>query len=169
MYFRVTCLQISYFLVAVFIALPAMIYALWGLKFLHSSTAILALTAALFWVIGGWLLFKSWDKKLKLALVKKVRSVAPTQFAPKVELESPHHLEYFGADPDTGTVVIVDTKKGVARCEPISFVQQWVTDDNGRQAFMTLRFNDFNLPALSIRVGRGALEELKAKVHYVLN
>lgn len=169
MYLRVTLFQLVYFLGAVFLALPATVYALWNLKVLQSATAAASLAIALIWIIGGWLLFQAWEKRLKLALTQKIKAVAPATFAPKVELESPHHLEYFGADPDAGTVVIIDTKKGIARCEPIGFVQQWASEDNGRQAFMTLRFNDFALPTLSIRVARGALEDLKSKIHYALN
>jgi hypothetical protein len=169
MYLRVTLLQLVYFLGAVFLALPATIYALWDLKVLQAASAASALALALTWIIGGWLMIQAWEKRLKLALTQKIKAVAPQTFSPKVELESPHHLEYFGADPDTGTVVVVDTKRGIARCEPIGYVQQWASEDNGRQAFMILRFNDFALPALSIRVARGALEDLKAKVHYALN
>lgn len=169
MYVRVTLLQMAYFLGAVFFAVPAIAYALWNLKLLYAASAAIALILALSWIIGGWLMIKAWEKHLKQALIQKIRTVAPATFNPQVELESPHHLEYFGVDPDAGTVVIVDTKKGVARCEPIGFVQQWASEDNGRQAFMTLRFNDMALPALSIRVARGTLEDLKAKVHYVLN
>jgi hypothetical protein len=169
MYVRVTFLQIAYFLSAILFAMPVVAYALWDLKFLHATSATIVLILALSWIIGGWLMIKAWEKRLKQALIQKIRTVAPANFNPKVELESPHHLEYFGADPDAGTVVIVDTKKRVARCEPIAFVQQWSSEDNGRQAFMTLRFNDYALPALSIRVARGTLEDLKAKVHYALN
>ncbi|MBA1187404.1 hypothetical protein G7000_20315 [Pseudomonas stutzeri] len=169
MYIRITLLQMVYFLGAVFLALPAMVYALWHLQFLQNAVASAALASAVIWLVGGWWIFKAWEKRLQQALANRIRAVAPTAFAPKVELESPHHLEYFGADPDSGTVVIVDMKKGIARCEPIAFVQQWASEDNGRQAFMILRFNDFALPALSIRVARGALEDLKAKVHYALN
>lgn len=169
MYLRVSFLQIVYFLGAVFCAAPVLIYILWGLYFLHSVTAVGVMVAALTWIIGGWLIFLAWDNRQKQSLNQKIKAVAPSTFNPKVELESPHHLEYFGADPDAGTVVIVDTKKGIARCEPIGFVSQWASEDNGRQAFMTLRFNDFDLPALTIRVARGALEDIKAKVHYALN
>ncbi|MCQ4235600.1 hypothetical protein NAV31_18055 [Pseudomonas stutzeri] len=169
MYHRLNLAQLIYFLGALFVALPTTIYSVWNLHFLQDAEVALWLVASIIWMVGGWIVLARWLSAFKVGLQTKIQSVAPPGFEAKAELKSPHYAQYFGADPVKGVVVIVDMKNNVARCEPIGFVQQWASEDNGRQAFMILRFNDFALPTLSIRVARGALEDLKAKVHYALN
>lgn len=165
----ISFIQISFLYTVIFIAIPSIAITIYNFSIFNSATGKIILFASTAWIFGGFILLHHWEKIRTMRLTRKVQSVTPDKFVSVIELISPHSLEYLTISPTTGEVVIVSMIKNIARCEPISFIQCWKTFEDDQKFFITISFNDFEFPSMTIRIGRNGISDLNAKMRFTLN
>ncbi|SOT39859.1 hypothetical protein [Burkholderia cenocepacia] len=161
--------ELFYVAASVLTAFPAFVYSVWGGKFLHSGAAFVAMVASVAWVSGGLLLLSKWRRSRDGDLRRLIASIAPS-FRPQVELADYLNTRYIGIDAMTGTAVVIDRERDVAKCEPITYIQSAEVSDVGdgvHSAFM-FSFRDFANPSMQIHVNRLHAEDASARIRYAL-
>jgi hypothetical protein len=169
-------------LVRVFFVAPALIfsafYALTGGFSARSFTTDTktsvffssVLIAAIAWLVGGFIISKFWGKRQNACLMALVRSVAPANFSPAIEIKGRFKNEYIGISPATKSIIIIDLQGNICRCENLDFYQGWTTQDRDqRYTCLTLRFNDFDLPSIKVIIPTRIREDITAKLNYAVN
>lgn len=102
-------------------------------------------------------------------LERQVQRVASAGFHPTVEASAPTEGQYVGISPETGSVVVIDEKKGVAKQLPISKVSRWEFDDAERgKTYLILWFNDYRLPSTRVLVPRRSIDDTASRLQMTL-
>ncbi len=159
------------YLVAAFFLVPILAYVLWKLGFDPRTDKIGAIAIASKIGLGlliGYVLLKMWVEAGRVALMSKIRSVAPRGFRPPFELHGCGVTEYIGMAPNENVLVVVDMKRGIARCESMNFYQGWDLEENGSVTFLTIRFNSFDFPFIKVQIPRKRKDEIIAKLNYAM-
>lgn len=165
----ISLIQISFLYTVIFIAIPSIAITIYNFSIFNSTIGKIILLASAAWIAGGFILLHQWEKIRSARLATKVQATTPDKFVSAIELISPHSLEYLTISPTTREVIIVSMIKNIARCEPISFIQCWKTFEDDQKFFITVSFNDFEFPSMTIRIGRNGISDLNAKMRFALN
>ncbi len=161
---------IIYLFSAIFL-IPILIVTLWDIfvdSRIDKFTAIATVLKIIFALVGGYLFFKMWLENGRRALESKIKSVAPGNFKPRFELHGCGVTEYIGIAPHENTIVIVDMKRNIARCEAMEFYQGWDVEEEGSFTFITIRFNSFEFPSIKFQIARRRKDEIIAKLNFAM-
>lgn len=124
--------------------------------------SLIAIALCVYWI-------KSRGGRLKGDMTAQIRAVAPQGFAPRVEVQCLNDRQYVGISPEMGRVVVIDKKRGVARCEPMEWVQRWeFQESSGGFTFLTFWFRDFSLPSMRICVPSREIDTTASKLRHAL-
>ncbi|MET3132775.1 hypothetical protein AAKU55_003055 [Oxalobacteraceae bacterium GrIS 1.11] len=159
------------YVISAIVLVPMLINVAWQIAFAPNIDKIAALSGALkiiTWLVAGIMVIKVLQTRSRAILDAKVRSVAPDNFRPRFELIGDYLTEYLGMAPQENRMVIVDLKQGVARCEPINFLQGWAIEERGTRTTLLIRFNDFSMPSVKFDIPRRSSDDIAAKLNYAM-
>lgn len=112
---------------------------------------------------------KARGDRLKNRLDAQILAVAPDGFTPRVEVLCLDAQQYVGISPEMGRVVVIDKKRGIARCEPLDWIQRWDFHEPPKGfASLTFWFRDFAFPSMQLTVPQGAVDDTASKLRYAL-
>lgn len=158
-----------YILISVFIAIPASAITISSFPLFNSLAGRTILFISASWIFGAFVILWLFEKRRAMRLKNKALEITPSNFESAITLTSFHSLQYLSLSPTTRTIVVVDMKKNVARCESMDFIQRWETFENNRKYFITVSFNNFEFPSITMRIRRAELEDLSSKFRYALS
>lgn len=125
-------------------------------------TSVAGLVVAIVWI-------RMFASHLTAKLQRQVQRVAPPGFHPAVEASAPTEGQYIGISTETGSVVIVDKKKRIAKQMPIGKVSRWEFEDAERgSTYLVLWFNDLSLPSTRVLVPRQHVDDTASRLRTVL-
>ncbi|MBJ9698307.1 hypothetical protein [Burkholderia cenocepacia] len=125
-------------------------------------TSIAGLVVAIIWI-------RVFASHLSARLDRQVQRVAPEGFRPAVEASAPTEGQYVGISIETGSVVVVDKKKGIAKQLPIGKVSRWEFEDAERgSTYLVLWFNDYALPSTRVLVPRRSVDDTASRLRMAL-
>lgn len=163
-----------------FIALPAVILALaslvgaifGGFGLLIGAgvrDGILWILASLAGLVVAILWFRGFANHVTAKLERQVQRVAPAGFHPVVEASAPTEGQYVGISPETGSVVVIDKKKGIAKEMPIGKVSHWEFEETARgNTYLILWFNDRAFPSTRVLVPRRTIDDTASRLRMTL-
>ncbi|HGO6081624.1 TPA: hypothetical protein ACK3PA_006117 [Burkholderia cenocepacia] len=101
-------------------------------------------------------------------LQRQVERVAPPGFRPSVEASAPTEGQYVGISKETGSVVVLDKKRGIAKEMPIGKISRWEFEDGDHSSYLVLWFNDLSLPSTRVLVPRQHVDDTASRLRTVL-
>ncbi|MCO1374702.1 hypothetical protein L0Z42_29925 (plasmid) [Burkholderia multivorans] len=101
-------------------------------------------------------------------LQRQVQRVAPPGFRPTVEASAPTEGQYIGISKETGSVVVLDKKKGIAKQMPISKVSRWEFVEGAHRTDLVLWFNDLSVPSARVLVPQQHVDDTASRLRTVL-
>ncbi|MFP3654818.1 MULTISPECIES: hypothetical protein [Burkholderia] len=125
-------------------------------------TSVAGLVVAIVWI-------RAFAGHLTVKLQRQVQRIAPPGFHPAVEASAPTEGQYVGISTESGSVVVVDKKKGIAKQMPIDKVSRWEFEDAERgSTYLVLWFNDHALPSTRVLVPRRSVDDTVSRLRMAL-
>lgn len=152
------------YIISAIVLIPMLVLALGN----DGGAAWSAALKIVIWLVGGAMFLKALQARCRAALDTKIHEVAPANFKPRFELIGDYLTEYLGMAPQENLMVIVDMKQGVARCEPINFLQGWDIEERGTRTTLLIRFNDFDMPSVKFDIPRRSSSDIAARLNYAM-
>lgn len=153
------------------LVIPAIIYSAWLATFLsgpRAEEAASRLVNLLIWAVLAsaftrWLFIRR-GRNLRLA----VGRISPKSFVPEFEIKGLHETEYLALSTKSNCVIVLDSRRKIARCESIDFIRSWTFETIGSQALLTFNFNTLEFPSLRFSMPEEWKYDTQAKLDFLL-
>jgi hypothetical protein len=163
-------LNLIFFLIPVMLGLASILGIVFGgFGLLIGVRAEIPLIAA---SVAGLIVAIVWIRRFAghstAKLQRQVQRVAPPGFRPSVEASAPTEGQYVGISKETGSVVVLDKKKGIAKEMSIGKISRWEFEDGDHSSYLVLWFNDLSLPSTRVLVPRQHVDDTASRLRTVL-
>ncbi len=163
----ISALAFAYF-VALTIIAPVTFLGFWDLVFVPAKQIdVVPLLRNVLIIVSGFVVTACLVKWRRSSFQKEIDTVRPKRFEAALELYGAHDTQYFAASRKTDELIIVDTRRHVASCEPMSFLQGWDFELKGSRTVVIISFNSLDCSTLRFSIPHKQAHDLTAKLSYL--
>ncbi|KND57160.1 hypothetical protein BVER_04944c [Candidatus Burkholderia verschuerenii] len=150
-------------------SLAGLAFGGFGLFIGAGSSGMQWIVASLAGLVVAVVWFRWFARHVTTKLERQVQRIAPAGFHAAVEASTPTEGQYVGISSDTGSVVVVDKTKGIAKQLPIDKVLRWELEEAERgNTYLVLWFNDYALPSIRVLVPRRRVDDTASRLRTTL-
>lgn len=168
--YRIHTMFAGILLLAALICLPKFIaaimdYASHDVRYSYAFAKEASDWAHFIFPAGAYGLF--WTRWNARRTERRIATTKPPGF--KASYEIRHGDKYIGISADRSSVVVVDMAQNFSTCQSLGFIQTFVIQQVEVQSELSIRFNSFEYPCMTIRVKTRAASAIAAQLSYALN